>query len=371
MVASAQTDFYAVGLAELRGSPGSIIRSEQLPYAPNGASAYRVLYRSTGLGGEPIEVSAIVAVPAGPAPAGGRPIIAWAHPTTGVVPRCGPSLRERVFGSIQGVDDMLARGFVVTATDYPGLGAGTIHPYLIGVSEGRAVLDSVRAARLVAGADAGRRYAVWGHSQGGQTTLFSAILARSYAPELSLVGVAAAAPATDLATLLNDDINSPVGKILASMTFYSWARVFHAPVERVVAPSAIPIVDRLGQDCSETVFEAIAIRFAERPLQRSEFLTVDDITSIEPWRSLTRRNTPGPTPRAVPVFISQSNTDAVVRPQVTQTYMDTLCRNGSRVRFYPINGESHAFSGRASAGAAVAWMADRFADVAPPSDCTR
>jgi alpha-beta hydrolase superfamily lysophospholipase len=280
-------------------------------------------------------------------------------------------LRERVFGSIQGVDDMLARGFVVTAADYPGLGAGTIHPYLVGVSEGHAVLDSVRAARLIAGADAGRRYAVWGHSQGGHAALFSGILARSYAPELSLVGAAAAAPATDLATLLNDDIKSPVGKILASMTFYSWARVFRAPVDRVVAASAMPTVDRLGQDCSETVFEAIAIRIAERPLQGGEFLTVDNLTQVEPWRSLTKRNTPGPTPRAVPVFIAQSNTDAVVRPQATQAYMGALCRNGSRGRFYPIDGESHAFSGRASAGAAVAWMADRFAGMPAPNDCTR
>jgi acetyl esterase/lipase len=368
--ASAQTDFYAVQRSELRGRPGSIIRTEQLPYAPNGASAYRVLYRSTGMAGEPIAVSGIVVVPAGPVPDGGRPIAAWAHPTTGVVPRCAPSLRERVFGSIQGLADMLTLGFVVTATDYPGLGAGVIHPYLVGVSEGRAVLDSVRAARLVPGANTGGRFAVWGHSQGGQAALFSASLARAYAPELALVGVAAAAPATDLATLLDDDIHGVIGRILASMTLYSWARVYHAPVDRVVAPSAMPTVDRVGQDCSETVLEAIEIRFAERPLQ-GDFLTVDHLTQVEPWRSLIKRNTPGPTPRAVPIFISQSNTDKVVRPQVTQDYMGALCRNGSRVRFYPVVGESHAFTGYRSASAAVAWMGDRFAGAPVPSDCTR
>ena len=53
-----------------------------------------------------------------------------------------------VSGIISGLADMLRQGYVVVATDYPGLGVpGMNHPYLIGVSEGRAVLNSVRAAR--------------------------------------------------------------------------------------------------------------------------------------------------------------------------------------------------------------------------------
>ena len=34
------------------------------------------------------------------------------------------------------------------------------------------------------------------------------MIAKTYAPELHLVGVAAAAPATDLATLMTDDLNT-------------------------------------------------------------------------------------------------------------------------------------------------------------------
>ncbi len=91
---------------------------------------------------------------------------------------------------------MVDRGYVVAATDYPGLGTPQTHPYLVGVSEARAVLDSVRAARALTGAQ--NRFAVWGHSQGGQAALFTGLIAKSYAPDLDLVGVAAAAPATDL-----------------------------------------------------------------------------------------------------------------------------------------------------------------------------
>ena len=73
-----------------------------MPFAPLGAQAYRILYRSTGLSGEPIAVSGVAIVPPGPPPEQGRPIVAWAHPTTGVVPHCAPSLALFVFQQIQG-----------------------------------------------------------------------------------------------------------------------------------------------------------------------------------------------------------------------------------------------------------------------------
>ena len=95
--ARAQTPFYHATAQELAGPPGSLIRSEPMMFAPAGAQAYRVLYRSIGMQGEPIAVSGVIVVPPGPVPAGGRPIVAWAHPTTGVVPHCAPSLAILVF----------------------------------------------------------------------------------------------------------------------------------------------------------------------------------------------------------------------------------------------------------------------------------
>ena len=125
--AHAQTPFYQASQRELAGPPGTIIRSEPMLFAPAGARAYRVLYRSTGLLGEPIAVSGVIVVPPGPAPAGGRPIVAWAHPTTGVVPHCAPSLAIFVFQQMAGLRQLIEQGAVVAATDYPGLGtAGRI-----------------------------------------------------------------------------------------------------------------------------------------------------------------------------------------------------------------------------------------------------
>ena len=179
--AQAQSGFYLTSREELAGTARKPIRTAPMQGAPNGAAAYRILYRSTGLHNEPIAVSGVVVVPAGPVPRG-RPIVAWAHPTTGVVPRCAPSLALFVFQQIQGLREMVERGYVVAATDYPGVGTPGPHPYLVGISEGRAVLDSVRAARAVPDAGGGRRFAVWGHLQGGQASLYAGFWQRPTPP---------------------------------------------------------------------------------------------------------------------------------------------------------------------------------------------
>jgi acetyl esterase/lipase len=366
--ARAQTAFYIATDQELAGAPGTIIRTQPMRGAPGGAAAYRVLYRSIGLHDEPIAVSGVVVIPAGPAPGGGRPIVAWAHPTTGVVPRCAPSRAMVVFKQMQGLREMVERGYVVAATDYPGLGTPGPHPYLVGVSEGRAVLDAVRAARDMPGAGGGRRFAVWGHSQGGQAVLYSGILAKGYAPDLELVGVAAAAPATELATLMADDLNSAGGRNLTAMTLWSWQRVFGAPMERVVTPAAIPVVNLLAQECIESIFDVVFRERTTRSLMHS-FLSVPNPLDVEPWKSLAASNTPGILPSEIPIFLSQGADDKLVRPEVTKDYMAHLCRAGSKVRLVLLPKVNHGFIGRDSASAAVDWMADRFAGSRAPNDC--
>ncbi len=129
------------------------------------------------------------------------------------------------FAQIQGLTQFLAHGDVVVATDYPGLGLAGPHPYLVGASEARAALDLVRAAHNLPEAHAGTRFAVWGHSQGGQAALFAVGLAPSYAPDLQLVGAAAAAPVTDIAALLNQPADDPLWGALLAYTVASWSQV--------------------------------------------------------------------------------------------------------------------------------------------------
>jgi len=65
----------------LAEEPGSIVRVWPLEGGgPGNSQAFRILYLSTGLNGEPIEISGAIHFPSGPAPAGGRNVIAWAIP---------------------------------------------------------------------------------------------------------------------------------------------------------------------------------------------------------------------------------------------------------------------------------------------------
>ncbi|HWZ37566.1 MAG TPA: lipase family protein [Bradyrhizobium sp.] len=212
------------------------------------------------------------------------------------------------------------------------------------------------------------RYAVWGHSQGGQAALFTGMISKDYAPELELLGLAAAAPATDLATLMTDDLNTTGGRNLTAMTVWSWSRVYNAAMDSVVAPAVMPVVDRLAEECIESPFDILIRARTAAPLAQ-EFLTVKNPAETEPWHSLLVRNTPGLLPRSVPVFLAQGTSDGLVRPAVTMDYMKRLCRAGSRVRMLTLPGVSHGFAGAKSADEAVAWISDRFAGRPAPNDC--
>src|ERR1700728_653932 len=368
--AAAQTAFYRAPPSAGAGQPGTLVRQEVIDGAPLGATAYRVLYRSTGWDDKPILVSGVVIVPHGDPPPGGRSIVAWAHPTSGIVPRCAPSLAIFLFQQIQGLRSFIRDGYVVAATDYPGLGTAGPHPYLVGTSEARAVIDSVRVAGRLPGAGGGKRFVVWGHSQGGHAALFTGVIAKTYAPELDLLGVAAAAPATDLATLMNEDIDSVGGKNITAMTLWSWQRVFDANMDKVIDPRAKPAIDRLAQECIEGPFDLRRRQLTEQPLEQY-FLTVKHPSDIEPWHRLLVENSPGVLPPEIPVFLAQGTEDVIIHPDVTKAYEDKLCKAGSKVHMLSMPNIGHGRAAQASTQAMLEWTSDRFTGTPAPDDCSR
>ncbi|MDO9383823.1 MAG: alpha/beta fold hydrolase [Hyphomicrobiaceae bacterium] len=350
-----------------RAKPGTIFRVWPLEGGVRpGVKGYRILYRSTGKNGEAVAVTGAIIFPAEPS-GKKRNVVAWAHPTTGVVSKCAPTLLPDLSGTIQGIDRLTEQGYVIVATDYIGLGTRDAHPYLVGVSAAHAVLDSVRAAQNLRDTQAGHRFAVWGHSQGGHAALFTGIHAKGYAPELELVGVAAAAPATDLAALFSADRDSASGRSLTSMTVLSWSRVFDLPVSSIVEAASEPQFERLASDCIESIEQFIKEDQDEKALSRN-FLKVDPVADPR-LNTIMRENTPGALPSGTPVFIAQSNADTLVLPHITKQYVATLCQGGAHVSTLTLQGSSHMVSGRDSAYAAVEWMTHLFSGHAPPNHC--
>ena len=347
--------------------PGSIIRVWPLKSGgPGDSDAFRFLYRSTGLKGEPIPVSGAIFIPSGPAPKGGRNVIAWAHPTSGVAPDCAPSLYPARAGLIWNLKDMLTQGYVVVATDYPGLGTEGVHPYLIGESAGRAVLDSVRAAQHFSRSGASNRFAVWGHSEGGHAALFTGQLAARYAPDLTLVGVAAAAPATYLVDLFKDD--AATEQDLIAMALLSWTGLENVSPATIVEPAAMSAFKATAIGCLTSIAQFQALEKSAKPLQKERFLKIDP-TTTEPWKGIMVRNSPGRAPAGAPVFIAQGSADTTVDPQVTKRFAKALCAKGERVSFVELPGVSHIFVARDAAPTAIKWMNDRFRGAPAPSSC--
>ncbi|MGN0111757.1 MAG: lipase family protein, partial [Cellulosimicrobium funkei] len=201
--------------------PGSLLRAEPFTrQIPDGATAWRILYTTTLDEGEPTVASGLVVVPDGVGTDGGAPppVVAWAHGTTGFGRGCAPSVLDEPFesGAFFLLDDVLARGWALVATDYAGLGTPGPHPYLVGQGEARSVLDAVRAARALGDATLGEQTVVWGHSQGGHAALWTGAVAPVYAPDVPLAGVAALAPASDLTAMVSHLENVPGGSVFAS-----------------------------------------------------------------------------------------------------------------------------------------------------------
>jgi pimeloyl-ACP methyl ester carboxylesterase len=339
------------------GGPGTIIRSERILGAPSGARAWRVLFHSTDTFGHAVVNSGLVVAPSAPAPAGGRTIVSWGHPTTGAAQRCAPSPGLDPFDLIEGLTGFLKRGYIVTYTDYTGMGTAGPDSYLVGGTEGRNVLDAARAARELLAGDASDRLVLWGHSQGGQAALFAGQLAAHYAPELVLKAVAVAAPATDLADLLRSDIGDISGVSIGSYAFSAYSTVYgpttpDARLDTVLTPAAVAALPSMAALC--LIGQNKKLHAIGKPLI-GHFLAADPATA-EPWATMLQENSPGATAMPVPLFVAQGETDALVRPATTDAFVARERALGADVAYLRIPKTGHGLVALRALGELFEWL---------------
>jgi len=350
---------------------GTVLRSEPFTDGiPVGAEAWKVLYVSTDEHDEPLAVSGLIIAPtdAGPGP---HPVLAWSHGTTGIARPCAPS---NTADPLKGIPDMTAaleQGWVITLTDYPGLGTPSPHPYLVGESEGRAVLDSVRAVHaldveLDLGVELDDRYVIWGHSQGGQAALFAGQLAADYLGDYPLVGVAALAPATNLKDNLEAVLGTRPGDILTILAVESWEEYYPDIPAGTLTDAAQRPAERIAEACfNQPSRYRIVINDVALP---------DDILAIDPttnptWTARLDQNSPEPGGITVPVFVGQGLADEIIAPTVTEAWTSKRCGGDAPTvwRSYPdVNHIGVVGPGGADA---LSWTIDRFADDAMTSVC--
>ncbi len=340
------------------GRPGDVVRSEPAPeWNVPGATAQRILYVTEGVGGVLRVAGGTVWVPDRPAP-GPRRVVAWAHGTVGLGPECAPSRNPSLMPTMSAwVGQMAAKGWVVTATDYQGLGTPPPYSYLVGRAEVRDVVNSVRAARSLPGAQAGAEWAVYGFSQGGHSALWTGHLAAELAPELHLVAVAAVSPAAPLAVILDQQWDTGVAWAIGPEVMVSWpAWSPGLTAGSLVSPVGQRVTMSQALDCAT----AAALFGIARQEAGQRYFTQNP-GDTPGWDSALRAETPGPLPGDLPVLVPIGTADDVVLASSIAYLQKQWCRAGSDLTMDWLGGVNHLKANQVAAPAVVQWLTDRFA----------
>jgi alpha-beta hydrolase superfamily lysophospholipase len=347
------------------GRPGDLLAYERVYVDGTDGSQWRVMYLSEALDGEPVVVTGLVFVPPGPAPDGGRPVVTWAHGTTGVADECAPSIDPRSLAPLAG--PLLEQGWVVVATDYEGLGTPGRHPYLVGQSEGRGVLDIVTAARSIPEADVGDRYAIWGHSQGGHAALFAGHLAPDWAPDLELTGVVAGAPPSQL-LLLNAALQRSSFKHYVALSVAGLNAAYgddEAPLDAVLTPEGIDWLSKVDEECATNLaVDAFAVDF-------SRFQATDP-AGVPSWRQIIEENDPGTftTPIPAPLLIVHGQADEQIPVLSSAALFEQLCAIGQVEQRWVYPDATHVSVVGQAADDMVEWLRHRFEGRPAPDPMT-
>jgi pimeloyl-ACP methyl ester carboxylesterase len=349
-------DFY-VPPSPLPAELGTVIRTEPLGVDIPGGTALRILYTSQRPDGTPAASSGMIFIPTGPAPAGGRPVVAWAHGTLGMGDACAPSRSDKPLGDTANwLNQMIALGYVVVATDYTGFGTPGPNLYLVGQAEARDVVNSVRAARNIPQAEAGTNWIVWGHSQGGHSALWTGHLAAELAPELTLKAVAAAAPAAELPDIIDAQWQTAVGWAIGPEVVSSWPNYYpDLNPEGFVSATGLRNTERLANEC---IVSAALEGFVRTDFGQDYF--EQKPTDNPSWTTAAKDQTPAPLPASMPVFVAQSIADTVVLAWPNAVLQNEWCAAGSDITMAWLGVVSHQDTAMTVGPEAVAWMDDRF-----------
>lgn len=181
-------------IAAQAAEPGELLSAApyHAAWVPSKASqAYLLSYRTPDHHGRLAQGTGLLYLPAGTAPAGGWPVVSWAHGTQGIADHCAPSRSGPTHAERDGrfLDTFLAQGYAVVAADYQGLGSPGSHAYLHVRTAARNSIDMVKASHQFLGGRLSPRWVSVGYSQGGAAALSAGHQAAAYSgPSLQYRG---------------------------------------------------------------------------------------------------------------------------------------------------------------------------------------
>lgn len=379
------------------GILGQVIKKEQIQTSLKGAQAWKIAYISSDVGERKTIATALVIAPVGPAPKEGRPILAWAHGTTGSAQNCGPSqvidptrpLNQYFlmdgnswtdFGIPNG-QEFINEGYVVVATDYQGLGGGGKHQYAVAGTNGRDVINSARAVSSMTEVGAGKKTVVYGWSQGGGATIAAASIPAYHALQgtasdnLEYLGFVALAP-EDVAAVLPKVPSDEAGaaKLMKEFTASNVPNVFlfaHFMMGLWGAQAANPalkltdilteegakVADQLSSNkCVHVMADSFNYAYGDN---YKSLIKPEAINSLA-WLNSFVAGSVNPVKPVAPVAIYWGTKDTAVPPIMHELYQKQMCAMGANVGRVQLPGEQAHFSTPGvSAPMYLEWVKDR------------
>lgn len=401
-------DFYtAVMKLRPEGKLGEVIKREKITTSLKGAQAWRIAYISSDVSGRKTISTGLVVAPTGPVPVGGRPVMTWAHGTTGSAQNCGPSqildpavpLNEYflVGGNswtdygIPAVEELLKEGYVLVATDYQGLGGGGRHQYSVSVTNAMDTMNAARAAASMKETGANKKTLAYGWSQGG-----GAVIALAGMPDyikqtgtasdnLELLGFVALAP-QDISIL------APTGKLdqasadkyfqdsqkmffdnifnFTHATMYYWGTQAAFPdlkLSDIFTDEGVKVMNEIyGNKCMHTASDTFNFNYGS---SYASLVKPKPANTVAWAEAMIKGGVPLVKPIA-PVQIYFGSKDTAVPPMMHKLYQDQACKLGGNVGRMQLPGEqSHFTTPGSSKPFYLAWVKDRITGKALANSC--
>jgi len=308
------------------------------------ASTKLVLYTSKSISGKTVAVSGSVSIPKGKAPKGGWPVVTYGHGTTGIADKCAPSRNTK--GGIADayisytdpqMNQWLRAGYAVVRSDYQGLGTPGDHPFLVGIPEGRSVLDIVTASRQL-GMHISNKYLIAGHSQGGHAALWAAGLASTYSKGNKLKGTVAYAPASNfkfMAQALGAYTSPNSFSALATLLVRGMSVAYpDIDTSQLLSDEFLPLYPKTRTDCLSQLAQPDSLGgLAPADLIRVGY----DRTRM--YEILDAQNPAVKT--AAPILLAQGTADATVPKLLTDMLEPKLVEQGDKVDYKLYEGVDH------------------------------
>ena len=343
----------------LPAEPGVVLAEEELPAAlsvPAAAKAVRILYTSRDAITDKgmVAVSAAVFLPQGEPPAGGWPVMAWAHGTTGIADICAPSARPRSARDSQYLSHWLQSGFAVVASDYQGLGTPGIHPYSNYRASSYNMLDSARALKNAPRYQASGNVILVGQSQGAGAVVAAGGYAPDYAPDLSVRGVVATgSPNLSRAAIESGLASSATDTMVTAayaMIGYELVRIHpELKEDEIFTPEGRELAGHVGSACLPELMEKAAAKNLDparafRPGMLKKLWDTDVELRSYPTLTFT-----------MPLFFGIGATDTAALPMTTLTLVNDLCQIGNTVEARIYKDKDHSGVVNAAAADAIGF----------------